>query len=639
MARNVQPLKGARLEALLERLPAKPGVYLMKGLRGSVIYIGKAKNLRSRVRSYFRASGDERAFVARLDCELGEIEVIVTSSEKDALILERELIGKKRPRYNVDLTDDKNFLSIRITSSQPYPRLVLDRRRPRGDPQADGGGRWFGPYTSATAARETFRLLQTAFGLRTCNDTSFRGRQRPCLLQQMGRCLGPCALEVPPDEYALHIKQAVSLLSGRSDDVIEALRDKMRAAAAELRFEDAARLRDRIAAVSGALDRKTLIDPSRKDRDAIGIHREGAAGVIVILHVRRGWLLGISRFPFSDSQAPTADLVRQIFTRHYGSGAEVPPEIFLPPEASLGAEGDGDLDLLCEFLCERRKGIVELFAPRRGTAELIGLARENAREAFLSRLATTGILMNRLERLERRLHLAHLPRRIDCFDLSTLGGHWSVGSMAVLVDGEPAPAEYRRYRIRDAAPDSDVDMMREVISRRFRSILDGKVDGPDLVLLDGGLGQLRAVRAVFEDLGVTDVGLAALAKGRAEKKKGKRSREKVYLPGRKNPILLRPDSDELFLLARVRDEAHRFAVAYHRRLRRKSKLRSVLDEVPGVGPVLRRRLLVHFGSLRGVRAAVPGRLTEVKGVTPRLALRIHNFLCDLTDLGGTDSGT
>jgi len=639
LARNAQPLRGNRLEALLERLPAKPGVYLMKGLRGGVIYIGKAKNLRSRVRSYFRASGDERAFIARLDKELYDIEVIVTSTEKDALILERELIGKKRPRYNVDLTDDKNFLSIRITGAQPYPRLVLDRRRPRGDPRSASSGRWFGPYTSAAAARETFRLLQTTFGLRTCNDTSFRGRARPCLLQQMGRCLGPCVLEVSPDDYARRVKQSVALLSGRSDYVIEALRNRMREAAAELRFEDAARLRDRIAAVSGTLDRKTLIDPSRKDRDAVGVHREGAAGVIVILHVRRGGLLGISRFPFSNSHAPTADLVRQIVTRHYGSGAEVPAEILLPPEAAMGEEDDGDLALLGEFLSERRPGKVKLLGPRRGTAELIGLARENAREAFRSKLATSGILMNRLERLEKRLKLSRLPRRIDCFDLSTLGGSFSVGSMAVLLDGEPAPSEYRRYRIRDAIADSDVDMMREVVARRFRPVLLGKDDGPDLVLLDGGLGQLGAVKVVFEDLGITDIDLAALSKGRAEKKKGRRSREKVYLPGRKNPILLKPESDELFLLARVRDEAHRFAVAYHRRLRGKSYLRSVLDEIPGVGPVLRRRLLVHFGSLRGVREATPGLLAEVKGVTPRLAQRIHDFLCGLTELGGIDRGS
>jgi excinuclease ABC subunit C len=631
-----QPLRGERLEALLRRLPDRPGVYLMKDRNDRVIYVGKAKSLRSRVRSYFRASGDQRAFISRLDRVLFDIQVRVTSSEKDALIMERELIRHHRPRYNIDLLDDKMFLSIRITAGHDFPRLMLDRRRPGVEVDRKKTGRWFGPYTSAKSVRETYRLIQSVFQLRTCPDTVFKTRKRPCLQHQMGRCLGPCALTVSGDEYARKVDQAVLVLKGHYDELIERLQGQMKCASAGLRFEEAARIRDRIRALERTLQQQRVIDGGQLDRDVVGFFREGASGVVLLMQVRQGRWLGDGRFRFSGIEAPNADVVRQFLSQHYAAGADLPGELLLPAEAAQGAEGRGDLQVLTDWLSELRRASVRVSIPQRGKrTHLVKTARENAAAAYRTALATASILGDRLLRLQARLNLSRLPRRIECFDISTLSGQLSVGSMAVLQDGEPATSQYRRYRIREAAPDSDVDMLREVVSRRLRRVVEGEEEAPDLILLDGGRGQLGVVAALFADLGVSDVDLAALAKGRATKR-----HERVFVPGRKNPVLLLPDSDELFLLSRVRDEAHRFAVSYHRKLRRKRATRSVLDEIPGIGPVLRKSLLVHFGSLKGVREASPQELAGVKGVTPALAKRISDFLASISSLtgsGGADS--
>jgi len=623
---HAEPLRGDRLEALLARMPDKPGVYLMKDLRGRVVYVGKANSLRKRVRTYFRASGDDRPFVSRLDGELGDIEVIVTPSGKDALILERKLVQLHQPRYNADLIDDKNFLSIRIGTQHAFPRLMMDRRRPRGQGR-EQGGRWFGPYPSALAARKTFRIIQSTLQLRTCNDRVFESRSRPCLLYQMGRCMGPCVLDVSRDEYEKRVRQAVLFLRGREQGLVSQLEERMRQASSRQHYEEAARLRDQISAVQYTVGNQPVIDPQERDRDLVGVYREGRSGMLLLMQIRRGNLMGASRMPFSGTEAPNSDVIRQVLVGYYDSGADLPGEVVLPSEALAGGEGEDDLETLQAFLSERRGGKVTVWSPLRGRArKILSLAHENAREAFEARLATASILVERLQRLQRVLGLSRPPRRIECFDLSTLGGRLSVGAMAVLIDGEPDKSAYRRFRIKEAALDSDVGMMREVISRRYRPVLEGREDGPDLIVLDGGRGHLNTVQALFDDMGVSDVDMVALAKGRSDRKRGGRARERVFVPGRKNPILLRPQSDELFLLGRVRDEAHRFAIEYHRKLRRKTSLRSVLEEISGVGPVLRRRLLRRFSSLQGVRRASVEQMEQVKGVSNALARRIHSFL-------------
>jgi excinuclease ABC subunit C len=637
MTKDPHPLRGERLEALVENLPQRSGVYLMKDLAGRIIYIGKAKNLRARVRSYFRASGDNRPFVSWLDAVLGEIEVLLTPSEKDALILERELIMAHQPRYNIDLRDAKNFLCIRLGFPHQFPRLFFDRKRPlaptavQGDRgsthKTDNEGSWFGPYTSAAAARETFRFIQRYFQLRVCNDRVFTGRDRPCLQHQIGHCLGPCSLPVEVDLYAQRVTQAIQFLRGRLDELVEVLELDMKAAALELRYEDAARLRDRLRAVRVTLERQQMIDYSEQDLDVVALAREGACGMLLLLQLRRGRWLSTVRVPFADTEAPSDDLIRQFLTQHYGSGAEVPPLVLLPPEARTPGEEDENLEALSDWLTEFHGTRVRVNVPQRGRgAELIKLASDNAREAHRTRVATSAVLSERLQRLQVKLGLSILPRRIECIDISTHGGAFSVGSLVVLQDGEPYPAGYRRYKIREAAPDSDVDMMREVVTRRLRQVTAGTEPGPDLLLLDGGPGQLRVIERLLADLGITDVALAALAKGGPGAGRHKTTKERVYVPGRKNPILLNPHSDELFLLSRVRDEAHRFALSYHRTLRKRSALRSVLDEVPGVGPVIRKRLLKHFGSLKAVRQATADELTAVPGISRSVAERIVALL-------------
>jgi excinuclease ABC subunit C len=631
-----EPLQGERLEVLLENLPQKPGVYLMKDLAGRIIYIGKAKNLRARVRSYFRASGDSRPFVSWLDSVLGEIEVMLTPSEKDALILERELIMARKPRYNIDLRDAKNFLCIRLGVRHPFPRLFFDRRRPIGSQsfrddtvstrKADDQGLWFGPYTSASAARETFRFVQRYFMLRVCRDRVFASRDRPCLQHQIGHCLGPCSRPVPPELYAQRVTQAIQFLRGRFDELVNVIERDMKAAAAELRYEDAARLRDRLRAVRVTLQRQQMIDYAEHDLDVVALAREGAGGMLLLLQVRRGRWLSTVRFQFANTEAPSDDLIRQFVTQHYSSGAEVPPTVLLPPEA-CSPDQEEDQEALASLLSELYCSRVQVSIPQRGRfAELIKLASENAREGYRTVVATSSVLAERLQRLQVKLGLSVFPRRIECIDISTHGGSFSVGSLVVLLDGEPYPAGYRRYKIREAAPDSDVDMMREVVSRRLRPVVAGSEAGPDLLLLDGGPGQLKVIERLLIDLGLTDVALAALAKGGPSAGRHKTTREKLYVPGRKNPILLTPHSDELFLLSRVRDEAHRFAVNYHRTLRKRGALVSVLDEIPGVGPVLKKRLLKHFGSLRAVRQATAEELMETPGVSRSIAERIVAFL-------------
>ncbi|MBN2496785.1 MAG: excinuclease ABC subunit UvrC [Deltaproteobacteria bacterium] len=627
MKRQPGPLRGERLEAVLDRLPSRPGVYLMKGARDEILYVGKARDLRSRVRSYFRASGDSRAFVSQLGRKLHEIEFVVTPTEKDALLLERDLIARHQPRFNVDLRDDKSFLCLRVGARHPFPRLMVDRRRPRLDsPRARAaGGRWFGPYTSAAHTRETFRLLQQLFGLRSCTDATLARRSRPCLLHQIGRCAAPCCERITQEAYQQRVRGAIAFLQGRTDDLIAELRERMQAASDALRFEEAALYRDRLRAVEATLRRKQVTGADLS-LDVLGVHREGSSGVIVLLQIRRGYWLGAARHPFGRIEASTADLIRQFIVQHYAPGADIPAEILVPAESCEGGE-QGEPEVIAQWLTEQRGARVVLASASRGRRkQLVDMARDNAVEAFRTRLAVTSTLRDRLQRLQRSLGLQRLPVRIECFDLSTSGGKSSTGSMAVMIDGEVQPSAYRRFRIRESAPDSDVDMMREVVRRRFRTVLEGSEEPPDLVLLDGGAGQLRAVQALFEDLGIVDVELAALAKGAPGPGRHKADRERVFLPGRKNPVRLRPESDELFLLSRVRDEAHRFAVRYHRALRGKASMRSVLEEIDGVGPVLRRRLLRRFGSLAGIKGAGAAELAGVKGVSQALAGRIHAFL-------------
>ena len=614
-------LKGERLEALLSRLPRKPGVYIMKGNEDKVLYVGKAKNLRARVRSYFRKSGDYRPFVKLLDKLLFNIEFVVTPTEKDALVLEREFISRYQPTYNIDLRDDKSFLSILISGDKPFPRLSLVRSRPSG--KEKNPGKWFGPYTSARAARKTIRVIQQVFGLRTCSNRVFMNRQRPCLLFQIHRCLGPCKGEVNAEQYAENVAKAMDLLRGKAKPLLEELHTQMDKASHLMQYEQAASYRDKIKAVRSTVNMGKILMQSLQDADAIGLYREGSSGMLQLLQVRSGRWHGAAQIPFSRTQAPDDDLLRQFVLQHYSPGSYLPSLLLLPESAGT----DQDLLPLAGLLFDRFGQGVKVSVPRRGVKwDMVRMACEGAKESFRVRLATSSTLNNRLERLQSRLGLSRIPRRIECFDMSTSLGKSSVGAMAVMLDGEPVPSEYRRYRIRFAAPDSDVDMMREVLSRRFRPVVDGTEEGPDLVVADGGRGQLNAVLAQLNDLGLDDLDVVSIAKGGQGAGRHKADNDRVFIPGRKNPVRLRYGSDELFLLSRVRDEAHRTAISYHRRLNRKAGVRSVLDDIKGVGPVIRKRLLHEFGGLAGLKNASIQDLGGVKGVSAPLAKSIFEKL-------------
>jgi excinuclease ABC subunit C len=619
------PLTPDALRSLLDSLPERPGVYQFLDGNDTVLYVGKARNLRHRVRSYFGAPSDPRPFVRWLASVLADIRVVVCRSEREALLLERELIARLHPRYNADLQDDKNFFVLCL-SRHPFPRLSLERLHPRQRTERPAERECHGPYPSAEAARELLRFLQRAFQLRVCNDRSFSSRQRPCLQHGIGRCLAPCVGAVSSAFYAGRVRQARAFLRGRGEQLVRAWTARMWRESERENFEEAARLRDRIALIERNLARQQVADPAGGDADVLGAHREGESGTLLWLRIRAGRVGEVERYFFDGAQQPTWEVARRHMLERAGSGPDLARRWLVPAELFAEAEAGEDLEALSGWLSEAAGQKIEIAAPRRGPgAGMLGLARQNAEQAFRQRLALGAALQDRLRRLQRRLGLAEPPRRIECFDLAVFQGAAAVGAMAVLKDGQPAPAEYRRFRIRSAQPDSDVAMMQEVVRRRLARALSGELPAPDLLLLDGGVQQLNAARAVAVELGLAHLPMAALAKGGPGAGRHRATRERVFLPGRKNPIPLNPGSDELFLLSRVRDEAHRFAGAYHRKLRRAATIKSGLQEVPGVGPVLRRRLLLCFGSLRRLRQASVEELVAVPGVSARLAQRIAQF--------------
>ncbi len=609
----------ATLRRRIDELPRAPGVYLMKDRAGAILYVGKAVDLRARVRSYFQEhSSDTRAFVALLDGLLDDLEVIVVHSEKEALILENTLIKRHKPRFNVLLRDDKQFIVLRLDVNAPHPRLEVRRKI-----EADGA-RWFGPFSSASAIRETLQVANRHFQLRTCTDAVLASRRRPCLLHQIGRCPAPCVLEIDRDEYARNVRELALFLSGREPELVEELRGRMRAHAAALRYEAAAGLRDRIHAIERSLERQRTVLPEAIDQDVIGVHREHGELSVAVMQVRQGRLIGARTFGFSGQEFPTAELLASLVPQLYEAPAELPEELLLPVEPTEAA-------VLVAWLEERRGGRVKLLVPQRGDRRsLVEMAEKNAAQAAAERKLRGPGPEETLRRLQALLGLSRLPRRIECYDISNFQGSMIVASGVAFADGEPEKARYRRYRITSTDGQDDFRSMYEVISRRVRRGLDeGTL--PELLLIDGGKGQLGAAHAAVKDCGALDrVELASIAKSRVdgvERSGGvTRSPERLFRPGWKEPVAPRASAPELLLCARIRDEAHRFAIDYHRKLRGAGSLHSVLEEIPGVGDARRRTLLRHFGSLSALRAATQAQLAEVEGVGPALAATIATFL-------------
>jgi excinuclease ABC subunit C len=576
----------------LALLPGAPGVYVFRDRAGAPLYVGKASNLRSRVRSYFQVrTGDSRFFVERLARELGDIETFVTATEKEAALLENSLIKEHRPRYNVKLRDDKEFLSLRLDPKVDWPRLEVVRR-----PKPDGA-RYFGPYHSATAARSTLRLVNRHFRLRTCTDADFRARTRPCLQYQIARCPAPCVYEVDRAEYARQRDNVGLFLEGRHDELLQDLNRSMREAARGERYEQAATYRDQIRAVESARQQQRVSLVTRVDQDVFGFFRADDKAEVAVVMARRGRVVAVRTFALRDARLPDDELVASFVGEYYRRGSFVPHEVLIPTriEAAGGLEG---------LLSEQRDARVRLLRPERGAkARLVRLAMENAAHAFREKARAREDAASRLGRLGQRLGLSGPPRRIECMDVSHLGGADTVAVIVAVTDGVPDPGRYRSFRVRGVHSGDDYAAMHEVLSRRFRRAArgDGGWEAPDLIVVDGGKGQLAIALRALRELGVEGIACAALAKER-ESVGGESLVDRVYVPGRKNPIAAR-EGDTLSILIAARDEAHRASNALRVKVGTRRGLRSGLDEVPGVGPRTRAALLRALGSLRAVRAA------------------------------------
>ena len=610
----------------LDALPAQPGVYLFKDKKGVVVYVGKAKSLRARVRSYFTASqGDLRAFIPILQRTIGDLETIVAANEKEATILENNLIKEHRPRYNVKLRDDKDFITLRLGAAltTEWPRLEVVRR-----PKPDGA-RYFGPYHSATAARRTLHLVNKHFQLRTCSDIEFAGRKRPCLQHQIKRCPAPCVLPVDAGFYAEQVDAVAKFLEGRHDELSRELDARMKQSARETHFELAAVYRDQLRAIEKVRQEQRVVTIDDVDRDVLGLYREGELVELALLHVRAGKLADVATYSIK-AEIPDDELVAAFVAQHYGGALargdedDAGPRVALTPdEIVLHCEPEA-VTGMAEWLSDRAGHKVALLHPRRGhRVDLLAMARDNARHSFAEKQRQSDDVQERLRDLQERLRLPVLPRRVECCDISHLGGGDTVGAIVAMSDGELDKKRYRSFNVRgDSMADpsrslnDDYGAMYEVLARRFRRAVEGDWDAPDLFVVDGGRGQLAVALAAAHDLGLHDLPIVALAKER-ETVGGETLVDRVYLPGQKNPVPLRSTTTSLFLLARLRDEAHRFSNRARMRLGKKRRFQSPLDDVKGIGPKTKQSLLMHVGGAAAIRQADDAILLAVPGVTRR----------------------
>jgi len=600
-------------------LPSRPGVYLMRDDKGKVIYVGKAKDLRGRVRAYFH-SPDGRCQVEFLVRRVADIETLVTSSDKEALILENNLIKQYKPRYNIRLKDDKSYLSIKVTTQHAWPRIFTTRKIVKD------GSRYFGPFSSAVAARETLDIVEKHFLLRNCTEHNFKNRSRPCLQYQIKRCLAPCVLPVSQSDYRERVRQAILFIEGKQDELLAELRQKMAEKSDALEFEAAAKIRDQIQAVEKTLEKQRMVSHWGSDQDVFGLYREGGFIEVQVLFVRQGKLTASQSYSLEDLEFPDEEVMAALLTQFYQGHRFIPDEILLPVELD-------DREVREDYLRENKGKRVSILSPQRGAkSELVEMARENARQSFSERHDQAKAREKMLQELQSKLRLRNYPQRIECFDISMLHGAQAVGSMVTFVNGEPDKSRYRHYRIRSIDASSggdDFGMMLEVLKRRFTRG-NQEEDLPDLVVVDGGKGQLAMALAAMAEVGVKGVEAVGLAKMRVQSAPRsaeiERSEERVFLPGQSNPVILKRNSNALFLLQRVRDEAHRFAITHHKKLRARQTLFSALDRIPGVGGARKRALLRAFGSIKRIEKATLDELLKVPSMNEKTAQEILQSL-------------
>ncbi len=630
---------------VLDRIPMEPGVYLFKDARGAVVYVGKAKNLRTRVRQYFRAGGDERFFVAAgfLGRAVTDVETIVVSSSKEALLLENHLIKKHQPKFNVKLRDDKQYLVLRLVDpALPRPPNLGDPAEATASADEaetpkralfprvevvrnirDDHANYFGPYHSATSARETLRILNRHFQLRTCTDHVLETRGRPCLQYQIKRCSGPCAIDVTPEAYAEQVEDVKMFLAGKSAELVQRLRTRMSFRAESEDYETAAVLRDSLAAVERTLAKQNIVQDDFVDQDVWGIYREADFVEVVVLFVRGGKLVGRRAFQQKDQELPDAAVIAEHLQQYYATGT------FIPDEVVVGVELE-DGEVLADWLGTARGKKVRILEPRRGVrAKLVELADRNAAASATSRRSKNADAEEILAKVAKHLNLPRPPRRIECFDIAHISGTDTVAAMVTFVDGIASRGLYRKFKVR-TVENNDFAAMYEVLTRRFRrqSSDDPAWARPDLLVIDGGKGQLGMAVAALTDLGVPlggETGIEVIGLAKERELEAGSAPDRIYRRNIKDSIPLRPNSPELYVLARIRDEAHRFANTFHQDRRSKATLRSELDGIPGIGATRRQRLLKHFGSVRAIRGATMEDLAKAPGMNRKAAEGVARY--------------
>jgi excinuclease ABC subunit C len=583
----------------LSRIPEEPGVYIMKDDAGKVIYVGKALNLKKRLSSYFSHPIKPDIKTASLITRIHDFEIIITSTENEALILESTLIKRFHPKYNIFLKDDKRYPSLRIRPDEPFPTLEIVRKI------ENNGSVYFGPFSSAKAVRETLRTAQKIFKLRLCRPRIFRKRSRPCLNFQMGLCLGPCTGALSEASYRETVREAILFLRGRAPRLISKIKSEMNSAADRQDYEYAAVLRDKLYSIERTLEKQVSVIPDFLDRDVFSIAVDSESAVITLLGIRGGFLMSTRHFEWNEILSTESEAMGSFIRQYYERGYGIPDEIIISRDIE-------EKELISDWLTQKRKKVVRVILPRRGNRYVLSrMADENARHHLEEIRARNLSDTQRLNRLQVRLSLSRLPTVIECLDNSTLGGSQSVAGFVIFENGNPKRSGYRKFKIEYIHGPDDYGFMSEALKKRFAPHLNLKL--PDVLMVDGGKGQLNVASAVIRELGLSGkLDLISIAK-RDHRDRG--LYDKIYIPGRADPVNFGSERDLLFFLQRIRDEAHRFAVTFHRKRRKTELFTSVLDAVPGIGSKRKTALLRHFGSVEGIRRATLEELSGIPGMT------------------------
>jgi len=610
--RDKEPVMDS-IKEKLSRTPSSPGVYQMKNAAGDVIYVGKAINLKKRLASYFTKLVQPDLKTSVLVRQISTFDIIITKTEKEALILESNLIKRYRPRYNVILKDDKRYPSLKMDIRNPYPTLSIVRKIQKDH------ALYFGPFSSAQAVRQSLKFINKTFKLRKCSDTSFRRRSRPCLFYQMNACLAPCCRQVDKPEYNRIVKEVVLFLKGRTPDLIRKLRNDMYQASDGLFFEKAAMIRDKIMALEATLEKQVSVTTDFADKDVIGLAKADDVVLLTILFVRSGFLMGSRHFNFAQTLSTDAEIMDTFIRQYYEKAGFIPREILIQVEPD-------HMTAVADWLSEIKGRKTHLACPRKGEKlHLVNMAAENAENALSDLLAGNVQDIDLLHRLQKKLGLDRVPEKIECIDNSNLYGKEPVAGIVAFLKGKPDRSSYRKYKIETITRPDDYGTMAEVLTRRY--VKNGGADPyPDLLMLDGGKGQLNIAVSVFRELADKQpIDIISIAK--KDEEKGE-LQDKIYKPGRANAINFGKDVDLLFFLQTIRDEAHRFAITFHRKRRTDTALRSALDSIPGIGEKRKKVLLKHYGGIENIRAAALEELSALPGMNRNVAESVLNALKD-----------